>query len=629
LNSTHKTKTVSWQSGILLCLAASSGLAGACTQTKSDPDKPARLYVQQNTIGMGFYSQEDVTTDDGSYSAQQFEYDSYNHKWTDGIGGDGSIHLKYWGSRSPSIDGWPYLDQADAPFSWPASAWPAIKDGTYTLTGANWDAWELFDGSTGSGVWSKPADANAGDFLANWAEHCNINLTWDWKVQGYGVVENFHNNYHRTADTTWHLQTGGKALPKRQNLFQISSSAAAIANYVGQTDWPLADPQAMAAAGYMIGYDHATSTPLPSQNITMDGQPVGSDGNLWVALPDNKDYDVTQRIKNQDFYTFTVDQQKYKLYVGVSTNGVGNSWPLQGDHVVRFATYCVGQKLIFEPFWRPSTPPFVEASSYFHWNLPGNYVNTSSQDTIYCSRNYSNDSSLLASKTTSCWYVDAVQAGKASIGMNLHFLNGQNVSVAALGQFNVYRPEVRDFTKDLGGDPIVGNYSGYLSLGTATYHDMDFLHYIQSDFPGEAGYTQLISGGFTNNFTHITTGYELDKTEWPRDQKTIHTGSGVAYLLNNPYFYDSPGIELSWESASTVGFGLLFKTYLRFRPDAGNAEDNIFVTLRVVTWSVFASATYSSGVWNVNSASFSTGPDDFPSDDFPIWTTIFDNSFLL
>jgi hypothetical protein len=52
--------------------------------------------------------------------------------------------------------------------------------------------------------------------------------------------------------------------------------------------------------------------PIPLQNISILGKTLGSDGNLYLLLPDNANLDATPTIAGApDCYTFTVTAQKY------------------------------------------------------------------------------------------------------------------------------------------------------------------------------------------------------------------------------------------------------------------------------------------------------------------------------
>lgn len=137
-------------------------------------------------------------------------------------------------------------------------------------------------------------------------EHCDVTesypppAVWDeWdgnssagpylRVQGHET-----ETYRRTAQTVWHLHTGGKALP-RQNLWQLSGSAREMLYKRAQPPFPYYTPTSV----------------IPAQDIQVMGESLDTNGNLYAILPDGADLDVTPQVGGVDFYTFNVGAQKY------------------------------------------------------------------------------------------------------------------------------------------------------------------------------------------------------------------------------------------------------------------------------------------------------------------------------
>lgn len=185
-------------------------------------------------------------------------------------------------------------------------------------------------------------------------------------------------------------------------------------------------------------------------------------------------------------------------------------------------------------------------------------------------------------------------------------------SIVRQGRFNVYRPTT-SFVPIIDGPPqllLKTNYPSLLTLGLNRINDMSFQHFVQSDFPGLAGYTQLCDGFSENALkSQYTDGDELDNRVWANGNQNIEEEPS--------FFYDSPSVTL----ASHVNMSWSFKTYLRFKPDG---DDNIFVTLRLVTWSVDAEADFN-GTWSLLSGSSTSGPDDSNNNAFPKWSNVFYN----
>ena len=411
-------------------------------------------------------------------------------------------------------------------------------------------------------------------------EHCALTTN--------GVVFGGTNSYSRTAQAVLTLVTGGKAQLNQQRLFQISGSVLAITN-----------PATLAGYG------------MPPSQIRMGELGfLGTDGNLWCALQDNDTKTITPRVLgtlSPDYYTFTASETKYKLTISANGNDLSATNP----------EFCVGQNVTFTPAW-DSQPGYDSLS--VGWVLPPSFVNEPVPSVSPAFYDVNDD--LLTNLTTSCWYVDG-PGGAAIILEVLHFPNGQYVPIAALGHFSVYRPTIPKWDQPYLGTPTAMLWSGNLGVGNAPAGSniMSFQAYIQSKYPGMAGFTQLISGFFANDTILSLDGYELDNTEWYRGQKAVQGGGAAS---RNPVpFDDGPYLSLSIFHSDTE-MDLNYKSYLRFRPDVGVSNQNIFVTLQLATWSVSATATNSSG-WLVDTNSLVDGPDRSDSSDFPIWTNTFSN----
>jgi hypothetical protein len=68
-----------------------------------------------------------------------------------------------------------------------------------------------------------------------------------------------------------------------------------------------------------------------------------------------------------------------------------------------------------------------------------------------------------------------------------------------------------------------------------------------------------------------------------------------------------------------------FKSYLRFKPDAGGAAWNIWVTLGVVNWSWTAAAWYTDSTWHLSN--FCPPPSFEDSIEPPVYTRVLVNGF--
>ena len=561
-------------------------------QAEIETDKPSRLFVKsyvesddlRYTLWYYDYATNNVFVKSGT---KQFDY-SEGLDWTDGQGDGGGQNMYDTETTLDPTYASTNTTQWQSQQTWPPSWWPNLSRGTQTASG-DYD-WPLFDPSI-----------DAADVME---EQCVVTVPcanrWSgFPVPSIGAWENgqYRGTYTRNAQAKVTLQTGGKGQPQRENLWRLQATAM---QYIP------------ADAGGGVPAVEYLSVPIAPTNIQILGSPLGSDGNLWKALPDGKEVDVTPKVSGVDYFTFGVTTQKYTPTIMANGNDLSVTNP----------EFCVGQSVTFALGW-DSQPGYTNAST--SWVLPDTFVNEAvpSVSPAY----YDENANLLTNLTTSCWYVDG-SGGTAVILAVLHFSNGQNVPVAVMGNFTVYRPSIALWKPPYMGTPGIMLWSGNLGVGNAPAGSniMTFVAYIQSKYPGLAGFTQLISGFFANDILTSINGYELDNTEWYRGQKSVKsTGS---WSQNGVPFDDGPSLSLSLLSYTT-GMDLDYETYLRFRPDAGDPNQNIFVTLGLATWSAAGLATNTGSVlfpnWQVDTNSYVDGPNPSGSNDFPIWTNVFHN----
>ena len=281
-----------------LGLMLATATAFATTQTQSNQDKPPQVYLfgdGQNLDATTHYKVA-ITNTDGTVN-RQFEFQSsenYNHVWVSGLGGNGSRDESTQNTLPNFYTGLPitYADSVTGSLIWDWSGLGEETDieGNYTNT----------------------YTISIFDRIGN--EHCDVNDTGDptaikqhklWLKNTYMVSyspkymdwdSNLQDTYTRTAQTVWHVQTGGKAVP-RQNLWQFSGSASEILS-------KRSVPPFYGRLGLIMrGID-------PTQ-IQIMGKYLNTNGVLYTILPDGQDLDVTPQVKGKDFYTFGVGGQKY------------------------------------------------------------------------------------------------------------------------------------------------------------------------------------------------------------------------------------------------------------------------------------------------------------------------------
>lgn len=305
---------------IILGLLAVSCMANAANQTKSSPDKPVRLYVESYTYsehaevhpsGQGYNSDGTQT-----YSFKSDNDYTWKTDWTDDQGGTASYHYIRGGYTTGSLGENSGTSTRDDDYEWPASKWPDMVAGTVAID------WTVTDnnGVTTPNFWTGVAapltvanPGNEGGWLGIGYEHC--------QEMGFAVGTGTYNDtsgnsreaqdmvvYSRKAETVMKLYTGGKALSKRQNLFMLNATARSTQgmklrpNLLGDlTYWEWDLPPLW---GPTVDVD--------STEIEMDGMALDVDGKQWRIYKDDDTRDVTPKVKNTDYYTFSVGQQKYK-----------------------------------------------------------------------------------------------------------------------------------------------------------------------------------------------------------------------------------------------------------------------------------------------------------------------------
>ena len=213
--------------------------------------------------------------------------------------------------------------------------------------------------------------------------------------------------------------------------------------------------------------------PIASTSITIDGQPLGSDGNLWRALEADRTLDVTPKVTGVDYYVFNEGPpNKYPVYIQASVGA--NNYNLETNT----PEICVGQKVTFSL----GGVPACQSIDGVWWHLPDKYVNQAVNYSATCT-NYVKNTDLLTLPSTPCWYINQ-PGGACSVRQTLHFANGQSVNLAAVGNFTVHRPTISNFQKGAHGfDKTAIGLQGSMTWNVK----------INSKYNGFIGVTQIIN----------------------------------------------------------------------------------------------------------------------------------------
>ncbi len=242
----------------------------------ADPDKPAYLYVVsytnclEQTVCSAYtnYYDNGSVQDWGHFT--ETVHDELN--WQFGRGG----FRDYYDDRVGAYQDTPYSQHSPYHVVWPATG--------------NGVASGYWDGDNQDG---KPVAPPVPPWEAGTLKYV------DSQVRA-GI--NYRKDYGYTAQTKIHLRTGGKGKSGRQNLFRLGASATS---------------KHYELVGNPVTAIYEIPEPVLPQNIRIDGKPLGSDGNQWRIYADNRDIDVTPRVLDKDYYTFTNSQQKYLSYFDV------------------------------------------------------------------------------------------------------------------------------------------------------------------------------------------------------------------------------------------------------------------------------------------------------------------------
>jgi hypothetical protein len=381
------------------------------------------------------------------------------------------------------------------------------------------------------------------------------------------------------------LFTGGKAERQVKNLFVLNQAL-----YQGEYEPDFGDMAPIGAA-------------IPPQQISLGSYGnQGTDGNLYVAFKNDQNVVITPQTAHAWYGGNLAGVQKYTLTLTASTNGTAVD--LLTTNTPEF---CVGQYVTFALNGLPTDGSIVDMVG--NWQLPTKYVNEVYQPFALfspASTVYDINASLLANTNqTSCWFVNG-SGGAVSIGLNLHFNNGQYASVAAAGNISVYRPTFSHFHNDQNG----------FSWGTAKLVGvMEWDVKLDSKYDGLFGVTQLLNTD-NENSDYYTGGYDfLDGSTEIYGTKATNGPSTYTVTDNNSHsidFYDSPA-DIAFPCANMMAN---FTDYLRFQP---SGSGNIYVTIATNGWYMNGHACLGGSI----------SPDALPpatapvnSDTFPTWVNV-------
>ena len=176
-----------------------------------------------------------------------------------------------------------------------------------------------------------------------------------------GVDWSEEETYSQTENAKMALRTGGKAVPKRENVWKLDCPV-----YLQPIRWQ----------------DLADSSVDPTTVTIGEMGAPGADGNLWKVLPDGVAVDITPSVTpDMDYYDFCIMEGKRSITI------TANGQDMESTNTPEF---CVGQNVVFSLNGIPSSN-----APQGSWTIPGNYVNQPTNNSAGCTWYTENDDLLI------------------------------------------------------------------------------------------------------------------------------------------------------------------------------------------------------------------------------------------
>jgi hypothetical protein len=114
----------------------------------------------------------------------------------------------------------------------------------------------------------------------------------------------------RGVASSYSLRTGGKAASNQQQLFALAVTATNM-THLGNPSFP----------------PGSSGVQVPYNDITVMGQPLGADGNLWVVEPDGITVPIPVNVRGSPSFFFNIIPTKYKSYFTAYVCQPYPNWP--------------------------------------------------------------------------------------------------------------------------------------------------------------------------------------------------------------------------------------------------------------------------------------------------------------
>jgi hypothetical protein len=531
-------------------------------------EKPTRLYVASYTEKeSGFQDLSDYymdeagnpVTPEGLYSTWYREVRTGNivGSWQDGAGGSSSWTQQEIDTSSAD----PLTNNSWVKLSYKPTLYPDMEVATRDASDEdisspfviNWESCNV----------AKPLINHTGSCL----------ITPEYTYDFYYDLQTWNEPETRQAQATIMLFTGGKGVPGHESLFQLTGSAASA---IFAKDPPPTQ----------INLSYEPQQPIPVTSIKMGGLGyLGSDGNLFVALLDGVTETVTPTVQGNQDYIFNATATKHLLVLTANSIDLSTTTP----------EFCVGQQVQMAATWVPPLPDGTQST--YEWVATLDYIDRIVPGSGDASPLYEMDASLETNNTWNLWWYSGGVSDVFCSTRN-YFSNGQIVPLSDDGYVSIYRPTVIfDDRPPSYATNCMFKGSMYLQLGDGNGDgDMDYNAYVRSAYSGKSDIRQLINryashGIWAIDTTHDqyyldTTLFYIKESNDPNAPLPVRANDWLNSVLP---FSDNPGYALGGTSTSVSD---KFEDYVMFRPNLGNPNNNIYVSLGMAKWAWSATTDY-------------------------------------
>jgi hypothetical protein len=463
--------------------------------------------------------------------------------------------------------------------------------------------------------------------------------TESWAIEVGGYTQNIYNNSYGDAEND--LSTWSATTPPLPPWLYAQASQPSYFLLSSDCDQPNAQSYAsttvastllqLATGGLATGGNRLVrlvmsatdvyGNPLAPNTFHLQGltfTPTATNANygeLLMVVPNDSTNTIVPTVNGQSQYNFIVQANDVTLNLFANGNDLSTNTP----------EFCVGQATTNQAVF--NLPVTNGTKVTYQWVASLDFVNLITPPaTNVASTSYSLDISVLTNSTAPIWWCTGGYKYifcKATVQLP----NGQTAVIQGEGNVAVDSPVISDFEDEppswVTNATVDSTYS--LALGDGNSHgDMNYKVSVLSTNAGQIGIVQLINrsasnGSFGSGSLSTAGQFWLDGSyPYLTSGVTLHGESAISFA-DNPYIANiASGLALTTSCTDQ------FRDYVVFRPTVGGVNNNIWVTLGVVSGGNPSWGWSGSTTWHVTSWSTPTGSITRPtipnnSDAFPIW----------